>query len=87
MFHPTLSITSFTPGSASHGGTVTIVGVGFTSSSTVKFHGVAATAVTHVSSTKLKAVVPGTARSGPITVTNTSAPIGTVQSRSALVVA
>ncbi len=87
MFHPTLSITSFTPGSASHGGTVTIVGVGFTSSSTVKFHGVAATAVTHVSSTKLKAVVPGTATSGPITVTNTSAPIGTVQSRSALVVA
>ncbi len=86
-FHPTLSITSFTPGSQGRGGTVTIVGVGFTSSSTVKFNGVAAAGVTHVSSTQLKAVVPGTATSGPITVTNTLAPIGTVQSRSALVVA
>ena len=46
----------------------------------MKFNGVAASAVTFVSATKLTATVPPTATDGPITVTNTTAPIGTVRS-------
>lgn len=48
--------------------------------STAKFNGSAAANVTFVSSTQLKATVPGGATTGPITVTNTAAPIGTVRS-------
>lgn len=58
---------------------MTINGVGFNSSSAVKFNGVAASSVVHVSSTQLKATVPSTATTGPITVTNTTAPTGTVR--------
>ena len=58
----------------------TLAGVGFTSNSSVKFNGVAASAVTFVSATKLTAKVPPTATDGPITVTYTTAPIGTVRS-------
>ena len=36
--------------------------------------------MTHISSTQLKASVPSTAATGPITVTNTTAPTGTVRS-------
>ena len=79
-FTVTLSITSFSPASGPTGTVVTINGVGFNSSSTVKFNGHAASSVVHVSSTKLKATVPSTATTGPITVTNTSAPPGTVRS-------
>ncbi len=79
-FTPTLSIKSFTPASGPTGTIVTINGVGFTSTSTVKFNGVASTTVTHTSATVLKATVPTTATSGPITVTNTAAPVGTVTS-------
>lgn len=79
-FNPTLSIKSFTPTSGPFGTTVTINGIGFTSTSTVKWGGVAATTVTHTSSTVLKATVPTTATTGPITVTNTAAPVGTVSS-------
>jgi hypothetical protein len=78
-FVPTLSLTSFAPASGPTGTSVTITGIGFNSSSTVKFHGVPATSVTHVSSTTLIAVAPF-AQTGPITVTNTTAPAGTVQS-------
>jgi hypothetical protein len=59
---------------------VTINGVGFNSSSTVKFNGATASSVVHLSSTQLKATVPSTATTGPIRVTNTTAPSGTVQS-------
>jgi len=45
----------------------------------VKFNGVAASK-TFVSANKLTAVVPASATSGKITVTNTSAPVGTVTS-------
>ena len=79
-FTVTLSITGFTPASGPTGTVVTINGVGFNSSSTVKFNGHAATTVVHVSATQLKATVPSTATTGPITVTNTTAPTGTVQS-------
>ncbi len=59
---------------------MTINGVGFTATSTVKFNGTSAGSVTHVSSTQLKAAVPSTATTGPITVTNTTSPTGTVRS-------
>jgi hypothetical protein len=81
-FSPTLSITAFSPTSGTAGTTVTITGVGFNSSSTVKFHGLAASSVTHVSSTQLKATVPATTTgtTGPITVTNSLGAVGTVSS-------
>jgi len=79
-FTVTLSITGFSPASGPTGTVVTINGVGFNSSSTVKINGVAASSVVHVSATQLKANVPSTATTGPITVTNTTAPTGTVRS-------
>jgi IPT/TIG domain len=79
-FTPTLSVTSFTPHSRAPGKTVTIQGVGFNSSSKVSFGGQAATRVKHISSKKLKATVPAGAHAGAISVTNTSAPLGTVYS-------
>jgi IPT/TIG domain len=79
-FTPTLSVKSFTPASGPAGTVVTIAGIGFNSSSAVKFNGVAASAVTYVSATQLKAKVPATATSGPITVVNTTGVTGTVRS-------
>lgn len=76
----TLSILSFKPTSAATGETVTVKGVGFNSSSTVAFDGVPASFVTVSSATKLKAGVPAGIATGPITVTNTAAPAGTVAS-------
>jgi hypothetical protein len=84
-FTPTLSVVSFTPASAAPGTVVTITGVGFKANSTVGFNGKAA-AVTYVSATKLKATVPAEAATGTLTVTNTAAPVGTVQSASAFTV-
>jgi len=78
-FTVTFSIKSFKPGAGASGTSVTIKGVGFNGSSVVRFDGVAAT-VTSVSPTKLKATVPAGAGTGPITVTNTTAPAGTVSS-------
>jgi IPT/TIG domain len=80
-FTPTLSVTAFDPLSRAPGKVVTIKGVGFNSGSTVSFDGRAAS-VTYVSSKKLKATVPAGAQAGPIAVTNTSAPVGTVYSAS-----
>jgi hypothetical protein len=80
LFKPTLSVDSFTPTSGAAGKVVTITGVGFTKTSTVSFNGAAATTVTYVSSTTLKATVPSGASSGAISVTNTAAPTGTVSS-------
>jgi hypothetical protein len=77
----TLSITGFGPSSGAPGTTVAIGGVGFNTKSAVKFNGVAASSVTFVSSTELQATVPSTATSGPIRVTNSTTPTGTVTSR------
>jgi subtilase family serine protease len=77
-FTVTLAIKSF---KASGKGTeVTIKGTGFNSSSTVAFGGVQAASVTVSSKSKIKATVPAGAMAGPITVTNTVAPVGTVSS-------
>jgi photosystem II stability/assembly factor-like uncharacterized protein len=78
-FTPTLSVTGFTPGSGPVGTSVTVNGIGFNASSLVKFNGVIAV-TTFNSSVKLTALVPPTATTGKITVTNTLAPAGTVQS-------
>jgi hypothetical protein len=86
QFTPTFAITSFSPTSGPAGTVVTINGIGFTSTSTVKFHGVAGTNIVHVSSTQLQATVPATATTGNITVTNTVAPKGTVTSPTAYTV-
>ncbi len=79
-FTPSFSLTSFSPKHAAAGKAVTLKGVGFTPSSTVAFDGTPASTVTFVSATKLKAVLPASAASGPITVTNAAAPAGTVAS-------
>ncbi|MFI4991947.1 MAG: IPT/TIG domain-containing protein [Solirubrobacterales bacterium] len=79
-FTPTFTIKSFKPAIGAAGTLVTVKGVGFTPSSTVRFNGTPAASVSFVSSAKLKATVPAGAGSGPITVTNTAAPAGTVRS-------
>jgi hypothetical protein len=79
-FTPTLSVTGFGPKHGAPGKAVTVKGIGFTHSSQVSFAGVAATSVQYVSASKLSAIVPAGASSGPITVTNTTAPAGTVSS-------
>jgi hypothetical protein len=78
-FTPTFSVTSFKPASGKVGKTITLKGVGFNSHSTVSFDGVSAS-VKSASSTKLRVTVPAGAKAGPIAVTNTSAPVGTVYS-------
>ena len=84
-FTPTLSVSSFSPTSGAPGTAVTIHGVGFNSSSAVRFHGVVAASVTHTSSTAMTATVPA-ATSGPITVTNAAAPVGHTTSRTSFTV-
>jgi hypothetical protein len=79
-FTPTVSITGFSPKSGPAGTVVTIDGLGFNASSRVRFSGVTAASVTHVSSTQLMATVPTGATSGRIMVINTAAPLGTVRS-------
>jgi hypothetical protein len=80
-FKPTLSITALTPQSGGPGAVVTIKGVGFNSSSSVSFGGVAAN-VKSVAAKKLKAIVPAGALAGAVAVTNAAAPLGTVFSAS-----
>jgi hypothetical protein len=75
-FTVTLSIKSFKVGKA----VVTIKGAGFNSSSSVAFGGVQASSVTVSSKSKITATVPAGALAGPVTVTNASAPVGTVRS-------
>ena len=79
-FKPTLSVSGLSPTSGPYGTVVTITGIGFTTGSAVKFNGIAATAVTFVSATQLKATVPPTATSGRVTITNATAPAGAVVS-------
>jgi uncharacterized repeat protein (TIGR03803 family) len=64
------------------GTTVQILGEGFTADSTVSFNGVPAS-FTEVYPTYLRAVVPGGAMSGPITVTT---PTGTLTSNKTFLV-
>jgi hypothetical protein len=78
-FTPTLSITGFTPALGGAGTAVTIKGVGFGAHSSVAFDGTPAQ-VLSASAKKLRARVPAGAGAGQITVTNTSAPAGTVAS-------
>ncbi len=81
-FSPSLSVTGFSPGSGPPGTVVDIHGIGFAPASSVKFNGVSATSVSFVSSGEVDATVPAGATSGPVSVTNASAPAGTVRSRS-----
>jgi hypothetical protein len=85
-FTPTLSVSSFTPTKAAVGAVVTIAGVGFNSGSSVSFDGVKATSVTHVSATKLEAIVPAEAGTGALKVTNSAAPVGAVSSAASFTV-
>lgn len=78
-FTPTLSITALKPLKGAPGKTVTLKGVGFNSGSVVSFDGHPAVTA-FVSAKKLKATVPATATPGPVSVTNTTAPAGTVYS-------
>ncbi|SFI21888.1 IPT/TIG domain-containing protein, partial [Collimonas sp. OK307] len=74
-----ISITEFIPSSGPAGTTVTIYGSGFNptpANNTVNFNGVAATVAT-ATATSLSVVVPTSATTGPISVTNTN---GTVTS-------
>jgi hypothetical protein len=80
-FTVTLSLINFSPGSGSVGTMVTVNGVGFNSSSIVTFQDGVAAPTTFVSPTQLLATIPAGAVSGTLRVTNTDAPVGTVQSR------
>ncbi len=77
-FEPTLSIISFKPLSGPPTAKpVTIKGVGFNAGSVVSFDGQAAATV-FVSAKKLRATVPAGVKAGQISVSNTTAPVGTV---------
>ncbi len=63
-------------------GTVVVLrGVGFTPGSAVRFNGAAATVLHYVNAGEVQATVPSGATSGPVTLTNTGAPVGTVRAR------
>lgn len=79
-FTPTLSITGLSAASGLPGKVVKVKGVGFNPGSAVAFAGAPAAAVTYISPTELSAVVPAVPGTGKVTVTNASAPAGTVSS-------
>lgn len=79
-YTPTLSITGISPNHGPATTVVTITGVGFTGTSSVAFNGTPSSTVTHVSSTQLQATAPAGGTTGQITVSNTTAPTGTVHS-------
>jgi hypothetical protein len=85
-YTPTLSLTAFSPKHGAVGKLVKVKGVGFTPSSSVNFGSLAASNVTFVSAKQLDATVPAGATSAKITVTNTAAPAGTVESAVAFAV-
>lgn len=62
-------LTDFAPSSGGPGSTVTLMGSGLAGASAVAFNGVAATAISENSDTRLKVVVPPGASSGRISVT------------------
>ncbi len=65
------TISGFSPSSGSVGTSVTITGTGFTGATAVAFNGTS-TSFTISRSTRIKAIVPSGARTGPITVTTPS---------------
>jgi hypothetical protein len=79
VFTPKLSITGLSQTSGTLGTTVILTGVGFNASSIVSFNGTAAAPPTGVTPTSLTVTVPSGATTGPVTLTNTKAPTGTVQ--------
>jgi len=76
-FTPTFSLVSFSPARATASSTVLITGLGFTKTAEVFFDGTRAQ-TTWLAPTKLKAIVPAEAGSGPITVEDGLAPAGVV---------
>ncbi len=86
-FTPSFSVVSESPSRAAAGTLITITGAGFNESSLVKFNGVAASGASVVSSTSIKVKVPAGATTGPISITNTAAPAGTVRTAGSFVVA
>lgn len=84
-FTPTFSITGFSPTSGPPGTLVTIEGIGFNAGSITKFRGTTAT-TSYISPTQVKATIPTGAASGPLTITNTTAPTGTVTSAKQVIV-
>jgi IPT/TIG domain len=78
-FTASLTIRSVSPLLGAAGTLVTLKGVGFNSSSAVSFAGTPAT-IAKLSARTIKVRVPAGALAGPITVTNSAAPAGTVSS-------
>ena len=74
-FIPIQTITSFTPTSGQPGTVVTITGTDFTDVTNVKFNGFNAAAISIVNDTTLKAIVPMSATTGPITIVTTNGSI------------
>jgi IPT/TIG domain len=81
-FIPSLSVVSFSPSAGAAGTLVTIKGVGFNASSAVAFAGTPASIVSSTAK-KIRVHVPAGAGTGPIEITNTTAPAGTVLSATA----
>ncbi len=77
---PPISIMGLSPTSGPTGTSVTISGTGFNSTSTVRFNGKSSKDVVYTSSSQLEATVPTGATSGPVSVTNSTAPVGTGRS-------
>lgn len=74
------TVTAFAPSTGPVGTEVTITGTGFTATSSVAFNGIAATSVTFVNATTLKATLPAGNTTGNITVTESSCNITTANS-------
>jgi hypothetical protein len=85
-FTPTLSVTGTGPKQGAPGKSIAVKGIGFAPGASVQFNGVPAQSVSFVSAKKLTAVVPAGASTGPVTVTNSSPPLGTVSSPAAFTV-
>ena len=85
-FNPTLSVTSLSPEGGPAGKQIKIKGVGFAPGVSVSFGGVPASSVKRSSAKSLKVIVPAGAVSGPVTVTNTQSPVGSVQSAASFTV-
>jgi len=77
------SIVSFSPTSGKVGAAVTIIGNSFTGTTKVTFGGVAATSLQEIDDTKVDALVPTGAKTGPIAVTT---PGGTATSSTSFTV-